>query len=150
MNKALIDISVADWDGIMAVNARGNFLHSREAVRVMLERGSGAIVDLVSIVLAQPLTKCSFGSGFFAPRMLTLPMLIRYVCSALSATDGGALLAVRNQSTSKLLIVEWRRETGSNRRHRPFQGLLAMVLNRLNQWICLMQLGLALRRFRRV
>ena len=50
MNRPLIDMSVDDWDGIMTVNARGNFLHSREALRVMLDRGSGAIVNVVSVV----------------------------------------------------------------------------------------------------
>ncbi|WJH37799.1 SDR family oxidoreductase (plasmid) [Aliirhizobium terrae] len=50
MNKALIDMSVADWDAIMTVNARGNFLHSREAVKAMAGRGGGVIVNVASIV----------------------------------------------------------------------------------------------------
>ena len=52
MNKPLIDMSTADWDAIMAINARGNFLHSREAVKVMIGRGGGAIVNVASIVSA--------------------------------------------------------------------------------------------------
>ncbi len=50
MNKALIDMSVSDWDSIMAVNARGNFLHSREAVKAMMDQGGGVIVNVASIV----------------------------------------------------------------------------------------------------
>ena len=50
MNKPLIDMNVADWDGIMAVNARGTFLHSREALRIMTARGGGTIVNLASVV----------------------------------------------------------------------------------------------------
>ncbi|MFK3690781.1 SDR family NAD(P)-dependent oxidoreductase [Agrobacterium tumefaciens] len=52
MNKPLIDMSTADWDAIMAINARGNFLHSREAVKTMIGRGGGAIVNVASIVSA--------------------------------------------------------------------------------------------------
>lgn len=50
MNKGLLEMSVSDWDSIMAINARGNFLHSREALRVMVPRGEGAIVSVASIV----------------------------------------------------------------------------------------------------
>lgn len=52
MNKPLIDMSTADWDAIMAINARGNFLHSREALKTMIGRGGGAIVNVASIVSA--------------------------------------------------------------------------------------------------
>lgn len=52
MNKPLIDMSVGDWDQIMAVNARGNFLHSREAVKVMISQGAGVLVSVASIVSA--------------------------------------------------------------------------------------------------
>lgn len=50
MNKPVLDMSVADWDGIMRVNARGTFVHSREALRVMVEQGGGAIVNVASVV----------------------------------------------------------------------------------------------------
>lgn len=52
LNKPLLETSAADWDTIMAVNARGNFLHAREAVRVMVSSGGGAIVSVVSVVAA--------------------------------------------------------------------------------------------------
>ncbi|WP_457355568.1 SDR family NAD(P)-dependent oxidoreductase [Sphingomonas sp. UYP23] len=50
LNKALLDTSVDDWNAIMAVNARGDFLHAREAVRAMMVRGGGAIVNVASVV----------------------------------------------------------------------------------------------------
>jgi NAD(P)-dependent dehydrogenase (short-subunit alcohol dehydrogenase family) len=50
MNRALIDMSVADWDDLMSVNARGTFLHCREAVRAMLAGQGGVIVNVASIV----------------------------------------------------------------------------------------------------
>ena len=50
MNQPLLDMRLEDWENIMAVNARGTFLMSREALRVMVGRGRGAIVNLASIV----------------------------------------------------------------------------------------------------
>lgn len=52
MNRPLIEMSTADWDDIMAVNARGTFLQAREALKVMVEQGSGTIVNVASIVAA--------------------------------------------------------------------------------------------------
>ena len=44
---ALRDLSVADWDRVMAVNTRGVFLGTREAARRM--QGPGAVVNVTSI-----------------------------------------------------------------------------------------------------
>ncbi len=44
----ILDITVADWDRIFAVNMRGTFLMSREAFRVMKEQKSGKIVSIAS------------------------------------------------------------------------------------------------------
>ncbi len=52
LNKPLLEACVADWDTIMAINARGYFLHSREAVRAMLAIGGGSSVNVASIVTA--------------------------------------------------------------------------------------------------
>jgi NAD(P)-dependent dehydrogenase (short-subunit alcohol dehydrogenase family) len=50
LNKSLLDTSVAEWDAILATNARGNFVHSREGVRAMLATGGGTVVSVVSVV----------------------------------------------------------------------------------------------------
>ena len=50
LNKPLLDTTVEEWDAVLATNARGNFVHSREAVRLMLGSGGGAIVSVVSVV----------------------------------------------------------------------------------------------------
>lgn len=50
MNRPLIEMSVKDWDDVMAVNARGTFLHAREAVRAMVARNGGVIVNVASLV----------------------------------------------------------------------------------------------------
>ncbi|OLP62664.1 short-chain dehydrogenase [Xaviernesmea oryzae] len=50
MNRPLVDMSVEDWDAVMAVNARGTFLHAREAVRAMIVGDGGVIVNVASLV----------------------------------------------------------------------------------------------------
>jgi meso-butanediol dehydrogenase/(S,S)-butanediol dehydrogenase/diacetyl reductase len=42
------DLPVAEWDRIMAVNARGVFLVSQAVLPVMMEAGAGAIVNISS------------------------------------------------------------------------------------------------------
>jgi NAD(P)-dependent dehydrogenase (short-subunit alcohol dehydrogenase family) len=44
-----IDQTVADWDRVMTVNARGTFLCCREAGRTMLAQRGGAIVNIGSV-----------------------------------------------------------------------------------------------------
>jgi 3-oxoacyl-[acyl-carrier protein] reductase len=44
----ILDITVEEWDRILAVNLRGTFLMSREAFRIMKERRSGRIVSIAS------------------------------------------------------------------------------------------------------
>ena len=46
LNKPLLDTTLEGWDSVMAVNARGYFLH----VRAMLPRGGGAVVNVASVV----------------------------------------------------------------------------------------------------
>lgn len=52
LNKPLLETSLADWDTILAINARGYFLHSRKAVRAMHATGGDTIVNVASIVSA--------------------------------------------------------------------------------------------------
>lgn len=44
------ELSLEDWDRILAVNLTGPFLCSQAAGRVMLERGSGVIVNISSML----------------------------------------------------------------------------------------------------
>jgi 3-oxoacyl-[acyl-carrier protein] reductase len=44
----ILDITVAEWDQILAVNLRGTFLMSREAFRLMKQQSAGKIVSIAS------------------------------------------------------------------------------------------------------
>ncbi len=46
--QPIIEMSVDDWDRMMAVHLRGAFLCSREAAKAMLPRQSGRIINLCS------------------------------------------------------------------------------------------------------
>ncbi|WNG34880.1 SDR family oxidoreductase [Archangium minus] len=48
LNKLAVDMTVEEWDSIMAVNARGMFVHAREALRVMIPKRGGSIVNVGS------------------------------------------------------------------------------------------------------
>ena len=48
MSKLVVDMSLDDWNAVMSVNVTGAFLHSREAVKAMIPRKSGAIVNIAS------------------------------------------------------------------------------------------------------
>ena len=48
MSKLVVDMTRDDWESIMSVNVTGAFLHSREAMKVMIPNKSGAIVNIAS------------------------------------------------------------------------------------------------------
>lgn len=48
--KSVLEMTVAEWDGVMQTNARGCFVQSRAALGAMLDGGGGAIVNVASIV----------------------------------------------------------------------------------------------------
>lgn len=52
LNKRVTDTSVEEFDEILATNARGNFLHAREAFKAMDDGGAIVTVGSVSSVVA--------------------------------------------------------------------------------------------------
>jgi NAD(P)-dependent dehydrogenase (short-subunit alcohol dehydrogenase family) len=49
-DHSVIDTSVEIWDQVMAVNVRGVFLGCKYAIPVMLEQGSGSVINVSSFV----------------------------------------------------------------------------------------------------
>jgi NAD(P)-dependent dehydrogenase (short-subunit alcohol dehydrogenase family) len=57
--QMLLDGTVAEWDRVMAVNARGPFLMSREVAKVMVRAGQGGrIVHIASTALIAAHVPC--------------------------------------------------------------------------------------------
>lgn len=50
LNKPVTETTTEDWDALLGTNARGAFVHAREALRHMQEHGGGSIVFVTSIV----------------------------------------------------------------------------------------------------
>ena len=46
---ALVNTEDSAWDKIMEVNVRGHFIASRRAARIMMDQGSGVIINIASI-----------------------------------------------------------------------------------------------------
>lgn len=51
----LVELEVADWDEVFAVNVRGVFLMSRAFLPVMIKRGFGDVINLASVSGKRPL-----------------------------------------------------------------------------------------------
>ena len=80
LNVPIMETSVADFDAILAVNVRGNFLHAREAMKMMKEGGAIVSVASISSVVAFA-TQAAYASSKGA-----LAQLMRVI-----AVEGGPL-----------------------------------------------------------
>lgn len=49
IEKTVLQTSEAEWDALMAVNLKGVFLASKQAIAQMLPRGGGSIINVASI-----------------------------------------------------------------------------------------------------
>jgi len=77
--KRVVEMTLEEWDRILAVNLTGVFLHSREAVRAMIPKKSGAIVNIGSYA-------CFFG----------FPAIAAYCASKGGLSQLTRVLAVEN------------------------------------------------------
>ena len=117
LNKPLLETSVADWDSIMQVNARGNFVHSREAVRAMAAAGGGAIVSVVSVVASIAMKDLAAYAAFKgAIAQLTKVMAVEYGGQGIRANaiapgvvETDILQDIVEDSRATLQSAVWRR-----------------------------------------
>lgn len=47
--RPFLEMSLGDWEGVVAVNLTGAFLACREAMKVMVENGGGVVVNMSSV-----------------------------------------------------------------------------------------------------
>lgn len=66
--KTLEELTVEDWDTMMAVNLRSLFLCSREAVRMMKQKKSGVIVNVSSVAGVPTIEKFPGSSAYCASK----------------------------------------------------------------------------------
>jgi NAD(P)-dependent dehydrogenase (short-subunit alcohol dehydrogenase family) len=50
IDKTVLKMTAADWDNVISVNLSGTFYMSKPALEHMLERGSGRIVNISSVI----------------------------------------------------------------------------------------------------
>ncbi len=72
INKPVVDMTLDDWNGILAVNVTGAFLFAREAMRVMIEAGGGAIVNVGSYACFPTIAAYAASKGALAQLTRTL------------------------------------------------------------------------------
>ncbi|WP_406814436.1 SDR family NAD(P)-dependent oxidoreductase [Mycobacterium sp. M23085] len=83
INKPVIETTLEDWNHILGTNVTGAFLHTREAMRAMIPRQSGAIVNIGSYACFQSFKTISA----YAASKGALAQLTR--TAALEAIDDG-------------------------------------------------------------
>jgi NAD(P)-dependent dehydrogenase (short-subunit alcohol dehydrogenase family) len=54
---SIVDVSVADWDEVFAINVRGPFLVLRQTLPAMLSAGFGQVINVASVTGKRPLVR---------------------------------------------------------------------------------------------
>ncbi|MFM1548929.1 MAG: SDR family NAD(P)-dependent oxidoreductase [Lentisphaeria bacterium] len=89
-----VDTDVQDWDRVIAVNLRGPFLCSREALKIMIPRGHGRIINIASMAGKEALaTRGAYSASKFALLGLTEAMAaeVNHLDIAINAISPGAV-----------------------------------------------------------
>lgn len=125
MFKPVAEMSLQDWESILSVNATGAFLHSREALRVMSEQGSGAIVNVASYASFQVFpTIAAYAASKGALAQLTRTLAVEAIEHGVRVNAVGSGDVVTNilndvRSDGQEFLAEHGRGTPINRAARP-------------------------------
>lgn len=101
------DMTVEEWDRVMAVNLRSMFLTSKHVIPTMLEQGGGSIVNVASIsaYIGQEIdgrSSVAYNVSKAATRQLATSLASRY------ASEGIRVNAVAPGSTRTEIVRNWR------------------------------------------
>ncbi len=80
IRKNVEDTTEEDWDRIMAINAKGVFLWTKQAIPAMRESGGGSIVNISSTagLVGSPYSGASYAATKGAVRLFTKATAIQY------------------------------------------------------------------------
>ncbi|MDO7834802.1 SDR family oxidoreductase [Sphingobium sp. HBC34] len=83
-NKPVLETSVEEWDSVQAINLRGAFIATREAVPSMQARGGGRIINITTMGSVHPVLH---GNGAYSASRAGLNQFTRN-CALDFAKDG--------------------------------------------------------------
>ncbi|MDP6108270.1 MAG: glucose 1-dehydrogenase [Candidatus Brocadiia bacterium] len=86
--RATVEETTAEgWDRVMAVNARGVFLGTREAIPAMRRSGGGSIVNLSSVAGIVGSASTAYAASKGAVRLLTKATAVQYAKEGIRANS---------------------------------------------------------------
>ena len=99
------DATVADWDRLMAINAKGVFLGTRAAIPEMRKAGGGSIVNISSTsgMIGQGYIHPAYNASKGAVRLLTKSTAIQYAKEGIRANSvhpGGTITPMTEERRS--------------------------------------------------
>ncbi|RMX05694.1 SDR family oxidoreductase [Corticibacter populi] len=125
INRPVAEMSLEEWNQVLAVNATGAFLFSRAAMRPMMAAGSGAIVNIGSYACYQSFAGiAAYAASKGALAQLTRTLALEAISHGIRVNAVGSGDAVTNitnaiQSDGQAYLAEHGRKAPIGRAARP-------------------------------